>query len=60
MCEHFLFVNTEQCEHYIDVLRSFYGQNEISLNHNNFNVHTFYHSIYCIVSSIKTYDMLMA
>ena len=35
-------------------------KNDISLNHNNFNVYILYHSICCIVSSIKTYDLMMA
>ena len=37
-----------------------YRQNETSLNHNNFNVYVLYYSIYCRVSSITTYDLMMA
>jgi hypothetical protein len=40
-------------EAFIDKMRSL-------LNHNNFNVHILYHSIYFTVSSIKTYDLMMA
>ena len=43
-----------------NVIMSFYRKNEISLNQNNFNIYILYHSIYRMVSSIKTYELMMA
>jgi len=43
-----------------NIIRNFYRQNEISLDHNDFNSYILYHSIYCLFSSIMTYDLMMA
>jgi len=39
-------------------IKAFIDKNEISLNNNQ--LHILYHIIYCIVSSIKAYDLMMA
>jgi len=31
----------------------------VKLNYYDFNIYIFYHSIYCIVSSIQTYELMM-